>query len=323
MFYVSLFKISTDKKQLTKRVKKVYSIIVKSRRENKNFRYRTLKRCSMDCKRILTVQDLSCVGQCSLTVALPVLSAMGVETAVLPTSILSNHTMFSGFTKFDLDGEIDKITAMWGEQKFTFDALYTGYVGNSFLVNKINGIKHALTSGRIYVDPAMADHGKLYPGFDEKYVKAMAELCHGASVILPNVSEACLLLDIDYKTFDGEEIQVLAKRLADKFDASVVLKGVEEKGQTGVCVYDKEKNKTELYVHEKISTSYHGTGDIYASCFVGLVERGYSYYDSAKISADFVVGCITATLSDKEHFYGVHFESELKNLLKRIETDKG
>lgn len=277
----------------------------------------------MDCKRILTVQDLSCVGQCSLTVALPVLSALGIETAVLPTSILSNHTMFSGFTKFDLDDEIDKIIAMWDKQKFTFDALYTGYVGNTNLVNKINGIKNSLTDGKIYVDPAMADHGKLYPGFDEEYVKAMAELCYGASVILPNVSEACLLLDIDYKSFNGEEIQVLAKRLAEKFNASVVLKGVEEKGQTGVCVYDKESGKTELYVHEKISTSYHGTGDIYASCFVGLVERGYSFYESAKISADFVVGCITSTLEDKEHFYGVHFESELTRLLKRIETDKG
>lgn len=277
----------------------------------------------MNCKRILTVQDLSCVGQCSLTVALPVLSAMGVETAVLPTSILSNHTMFSGFTKFDLDAQIDEIIAMWGKQKFTFDALYTGYVGNSFLVNKLNGIKRALTSGKIYVDPAMADHGKLYPGFDKEYVKAMAELCYGASVILPNVSEACLLLDIDYKTFDGEEIKTLAKRLADKFNASVVLKGVEEKGKTGVCVYNYENADVQVYVHEKISTSYHGTGDIYASCFVGLVERGYSYYEAAKISADFVVGCIASTLPDKEHFYGVHFESELKNLLKRIETDKG
>ena len=94
----------------------------------------------MDTKRILTVQDLSCVGQCSLTVALPIMSALGIETAVLPTSILSNHTMFSGFTKFDLDAQIDDIIEMWKKQNFSFDALYTGYVGNSYLVNKLNGI---------------------------------------------------------------------------------------------------------------------------------------------------------------------------------------
>lgn len=277
----------------------------------------------MDIKRILTVQDLSCVGQCSLTVALPVISALGIETAVLPTSILSNHTMFSGFTKFDLDAQIDDIIEMWKKQNFSFDALYTGYVGNSNLVNKLNGIKKNLSSGRIYVDPAMADHGKLYPGFDKEYVKAMKALCYDATVILPNVSEACLLLDIDYKSFNEEEIKTLAKKLSDTFNASVILKGVEEKGKTGVCVYDLNKKTCEVYVHEKISTSYHGTGDIYASVFVALVEREYSYFESAKISADFVVNCIISTISDKEHFYGVHFEKELSNLIKRIETDKG
>ncbi|HBF44939.1 MAG TPA: pyridoxamine kinase [Clostridiales bacterium] len=277
----------------------------------------------MNTKRILTVQDLSCVGQCSLTVALPVISALGIETAVLPTSILSNHTMFSGFTKFDLDAQIDDIIEMWKKQNFSFDALYTGYVGNSYLVNKINGLKKSLSSGRIYVDPAMADHGKLYPGFDKEYVKAMKALCYDATVILPNISEACLLLDIDYKPFNEEEIKTLAKKLSDTFNASVILKGVEGKGKTGVCVYNLDEKTCEVYVHEKISTSYHGTGDIYASVFVALVEKGYSYFESAKISADFVVNCIISTISDKEHFYGVHFEKELSNLIKRLETDKG
>ena len=269
-------------------------------------------------KRILTVQDLSCVGQCSLTVALPILSAIGVETAVLPTSILSNHTMFAGWTKLDLDDEIDKIFVEWSKHKFTFDSLYTGYVGNSYLVNKINEVKNKITDGKVIVDPAMADHGKLYPGFDGEYVQAMSNLCQGAYAILPNLSEASLLLGIEYKEFTKQECEEIIKKLHEKFNSSVILKGVQENGKLGVMVLDKDTGKIECYLHKKISTNYHGTGDIFASVFVGMFVNGYSLLKSAKGAADFVVKCILNTIFDKEHFYGVHFEPLLKTLGKYV-----
>lgn len=272
----------------------------------------------MKTKRVVTIQDLSCVGQCSLTVALPVMSALGVETAVLPTSILSNHTMFSAWTKLDMDSEVEKIVAEWKNQGFTFDALSTGYVGNSNLVNLVNQLKTDLNCKLTIIDPAMADNGKLYPGFDDGYVSAMKNLCYGADVILPNISEACLLLGIDYKEFSLEDFKQIAIRLSEQFNASVVLKGAQKEDKLGVLVYDKNSGKLQSYFHEKMSRSYHGTGDIYASVFVGMVLNGYDYLESASRAADFVVKAIADTIEDSEHFYGVHFERNMHLLGKFI-----
>ncbi len=272
----------------------------------------------MKTKRVVTVQDLSCVGQCSLTVALPVMSALGVETAVLPTSILSNHTMFSAWTKFDMDEQVKDIIAEWKNQKFSFDALSTGYIGNSNLVNMVNALKGELNLGKIVIDPAMADNGKIYPGFDDGYVSAMKNLCYGADVILPNLSEACLLLDIEYKDFTYAEFEEICKSLSEKYNASVVLKGVTKDDKLGVMVYDKAEKNLQVYLHEKMPRSYHGTGDIYASVFVGALLNGYDYLASATCAADFVVKCIADTLDDSEHNYGVHFEPNMHLLGKYI-----
>ena len=272
----------------------------------------------METKRIVTIQDLSCVGQCSLTVALPVLSAIGVEAAVLPTSILSNHTMFSSFTKLDMDEEVDKILSTWQSLGFKFDLLYTGYIGNSFLVNKINSVKNTIAGGRVIVDPAMADGGKLYVGFDDEYVSSIDKLCLGAEVILPNISEACLLTDTPYGEMDIDKSTALAKKLFEKYNSSVVLKGVTQGGKLGVLVLNKKDGSVKIYLHEKISKSFHGTGDIYASVFVGMMENGFDLFKASKVAADFVVKCIKSTVGDKNHPYGVHFEPNLKVLAKYV-----
>ena len=168
-------------------------------------------------KRIVTVQDISCVGKCSLTVALPIISAMGVEAAIIPTAVLSTHTMFSGFTVKDLTDQIDPITKHWQDEKIDFDAIYTGYLG-SFeqidLMKKMFG-EFKTDKSITFVDPAMGDHGKLYPAFDEKFAKHMATLCAEADIIVPNITEACFMTGTEYKEdYDEAYVKELLKKLS-------------------------------------------------------------------------------------------------------------
>lgn len=275
----------------------------------------------MDYKRILTIQDISCVGQCSLTVALPILSAAGVECAILPSAVLSTHTAgFSGFTVRDLSDDIPAINAHWVKENIKFSAIYTGYLGSTSQVDMVIDIKNSsLTDGgMLFVDPAMADNGKLYPAFDEEYVRAMVRLCGEADYIIPNITEACFLTGIEYKTeYDREYIYSLLYALRKTGARNVILTGVSFKeGTTGIMVL--EDGKCQYYEHEFLSNSCHGTGDIYASAFVGAMMRGHDAYASAKIAADFTVDAIRATAGDSSHWYGAKFEPVLGNYIEYL-----
>ena len=168
-------------------------------------------------KRILTIQDISCLGKCSLTVALPIISAMGVETVILPTAVLSTHTMFRGFTVKDLSDQLIPITEHWKSQNVKFDAIYTAYLGTAEEIEIAKTIFREFggENTKIYIDPVMADNGKLYPAFDENYAKLNAGLCGEADVIMPNITEACFMTDTEYKeTYDEAYIELLISRLA-------------------------------------------------------------------------------------------------------------
>lgn len=275
----------------------------------------------MTYNRILTIQDISCVGQCSLTVALPILSACGIETCVLPSAVLSTHTSgFSGFTCRDLTEDIPSIRAHWEKEGITFDAIYTGYLGST---KQIDYVKEILDSrlkegGLTVIDPAMADNGKLYPAFDGEFVQAMKKLCASADIILPNITEACFLTDIPYQTeYDKDYILKLLDKLIDIGAKKVVLTGVSySPDTTGVVVY--EKGEYAYYEHRRIPKGCHGTGDVYASAFVGAIVRGKAVYDAAQIAADYTVKCIENTLDDPDHWYGVKFETALPDLIKTI-----
>lgn len=273
----------------------------------------------MEYKRILTVQDISCVGQCSLTVALPILSACGIETAIIPSAVLSNHTAFSGFTFHDLTDEIPVIKKEWDRQGIKFEAIYTGYLGNLKQVQYVKRIMaESLTEGALkIVDPAMADGGKLYTGFDMAYANEMKNLCKEADIILPNITEACLMTNSEYKTeFDKAYIEKLISRIAAFYNGKIVLTGVGfSQNKTGVAVFDGEEIL--YYEHEKIRGGCHGTGDVYASAFTGAVLSGKELFESAKIAADFTYMCIKET--EPEHWYGVKFEPLIKNLIELID----
>lgn len=275
----------------------------------------------MEYKRILTIQDISCVGQCSLTVALPILSACGIETAILPSAVLSTHTGgFTGYTFRDLTDDMPKILAHWEKEGIKFSAVYTGYLGSAKQIEYVKDIvKNTLTeNGKKIVDPAMADNGKLYPGFESEFVNEMKKLAFDADIILPNITEACLLTGIPYKEqYDEKYVKELISALRENGDFTVVLTGVGYKpGDSGVVVSDGKD--LSYYRHDKVSEGCHGTGDIYSSAFTGAYVRGKSVYEAAVIAADYTLECIKNTIPDPTHRYGVKFEPVLPKLIERL-----
>lgn len=278
----------------------------------------------MEYKRILTIQDISCVGQCSITVALPILSACGHETAILPSAVLSTHT--SGFTGFTVRGLADDMPAIenhWVNSGITFDSVYTGYLGSAEQADYVLSIidRCMKPEGTAFIDPAMADNGNLYYGFDEHYVQAMVKLCKGADYILPNITEACLLTGIPYQeSYDNAYIDNLLSKLTTEICPNVILTGVSyTPGKTGIEVV--ENGNRSYYEHIRLPRSCHGTGDIYSSAFVGAMLRGKDAYTAAKIAADYTLACIQATESHPEHWYGAMFEPVLGRLITMLNED--
>lgn len=261
----------------------------------------------MNYKRILSIQDISCFGQCSLTVALPIISACGVECSILPSAVLSTHTAgFTGYTVRDLSGDFKAIFDHWKKEGITFDAIYTGYLGSIDQIDLIIDFYNSFSKKPLLiVDPAMGDNGKLYPAFDENYAKAMKRLCDIADIIIPNLTEFKFMYgDILPEDFDSKK-------------TSLVMTGYsKDSNQTGVMV--KTSDKLSFYDHEKLKEDRHGTGDIYSSAFVGALMNGKDIYESAKIAADYTLECIRNVQGDKEHFYGVRFELELPKLLEAL-----
>lgn len=272
-------------------------------------------------KRILTIQDISCVGQCSLTVALPILSAAGLETAILPSAVLSNHTGgFSGWTFTDLTEDMPRIREQWETEKIDFAAVYTGYLGSAKQIDYVKDIVNSRLKpgGRFIADPAMADNGKLYAGFDEAFVEAMKKLCFSADIILPNITEAALLTDSVYReSYDKAYTDELTEKLLARGAKTIIFTGVSYKPETtGVLVV--ENGAPQYYEHRKIAGGCHGTGDVYASAFVGALENDFPAFEAAKIAADFTLECIENTQGNSEHWYGVKFETALPSLMRTI-----
>jgi len=274
-------------------------------------------------KRIVTVQDISCLGKCSLTVALPIISAMGTECCVIPTAVLSTHTMFSRFTFRDLTEDIPAIMDHWEEEKFRFDAIYTGYLGSQQQLDMVADLFSRFSGLRV-VDPVMADHGKLYAGFSPEFPKAMAKLCGKADIILPNLTEACFMLDVPYREpCDRPFAEALLRGLTGLGAKIAVLTGMSfEEGKVGFLGYDSEKNQFFEYYNQKIDAAYHGTGDIFASTAVGALMAGLELQKALSVAADYTAECIRITKEDPTDLrYGVYFERALPDLVKRLEEE--
>ena len=275
-------------------------------------------------KRIVTIQDVSCFGKCSVTVALPLISAMGIECAIIPTSVLSTHTGgFEGFTFRDLSDDIPKIKNHWKKYNLKFDTIYTGYLGSvkqiDYTIDFIKDFKEKSTL--LFVDPAMADKGRMYTGFDSEFPSHMARLCAHADIIVPNITEASFLTGIPYtEDYDEEHVRTLLKKLCAIGAKKAVITGISyEKSTQGAYFYDSEVDEYYYYRAENIDRNFHGTGDTFASVFCGAITKGFDIKHALEIAVDFTVECIKATLPEAEnHKYGVKFEECIPSLIQKI-----
>lgn len=278
----------------------------------------------MTNKKVLTLQDISCYGQCSLTVALPIISACGIETAILPSAVLSTHTGgFTGYTFTDLTDDIPKIREHWEKEGIKYDCFYTGYLGSVTQIDYVKDLRNSVLNpeATFIVDPAMADNGNLYYGFDEAFVEKMAELCGTADYILPNITEAAFMTKSELRLTGHTEdyVNMILEKLAALGAKKIILKGISyEDDKIGVVVYDSATKNTQTYFTEKIPKSSHGTGDCYAAAFTGALVQGEDAFEAAKIAADFVVESIKKTIDDDNHAYGVKFEKALPMLVTRL-----
>jgi pyridoxine kinase len=273
-------------------------------------------------KRVITIQDISCIGKCSLTVALPILSAAGIETSILPTAILSTHTGgFTGFTFRDLTEDVKPITDHWKTLGIRVDAISTGYLGSEEQQQLIEGIfKDFRQEGTvILVDPAMADQGRFYPAFDQKFALGMRDLCKLADIVVPNLTEACFMLEKPYpgEEYDQALIEDIMRELAALGPGQVVLTGVAfEEGRLGAAAYDRTLDSFEYYFTEKIEGYYHGTGDIYSSALLAGILNEKPLADAIRIACEFTVAAIRRTKKEAtDPKYGVDFENELGTLI--------
>ena len=272
-------------------------------------------------KRIVTVQDISALGKCSLTVALPIISAMGVECAVVPTAVLSTHTMFKGWTFHDLTDEIEPIGAHWQKEGIRFDAVYTGYLGSDRQIELMDEFFDRFGGSCIVVDPAMADNGKMYPAFTPEFAKHMAKLCARADLILPNITEACFMLGAEYKEqYDERYIRELLLALTDMGAKTAAITGVTlEDGKIGAMSYDRATGEFFSYFNTLLPVRFHGTGDIFSSTVVGAMMGGRSVNEALAVAVDYTLECIRLTLEEENHsWYGVNFEQAIPYLIDRL-----
>ena len=273
-------------------------------------------------KRILTVQDISCVGQCSLTVALPILSACGIETAILPSAVLSTHTGgFTGWTFRDLTDDIPGIVDHWEKENIAFDAIYTGYLGSKRQIDMVKDMFARLAAPGCLkiVDPAMADNGKLYYGFDTDFAHHMGSLCGAADIALPNITEACMMTDTPYvgEGYDERYVRELMEKVLALGTKTVVITGVcYEPHKLGIAILSRGDKEISYYYHERLDRSCHGTGDIFASAFAGAMVCGKTPLEAARVAGNFTLAGMKAT--SEGHWYGTQFEKAIPVLLDEL-----
>lgn len=272
-------------------------------------------------KRIVSIQDISCIGKCSQTIALPVLSAMGIETSIIPTAILSAHTMFPDFTFRDLSEDIPKIKNHWLSQGVTFDGILTGYLGSVKQIEMISGIYKDFGTEKnlIVLDPVFADKGRIYPGFDMEYAKAIASLCSQADYIVPNITEAAYITGIPYREVcDMAYIETIFDVLTQMGVKNTIITSVHIGDENGI-VCRLANNRRFSVFRSNIDAPFHGTGDLFASTFTGALLNGLSTEDAAELAVDYVTETLCATLKNNKHnWYGVDFEATLPYLMDRL-----
>lgn len=279
-------------------------------------------------KRVAAIHDISGFGKCSLTVALPVISAAGIETSVIPTAVLSTHTGgITGYTYRDLTADMPGFAEHWKSLGLTFDAVYSGYLGSEEQIDIVSRFIDDFRRDGCFaiVDPAMADNGKMYALFDRKFAGAMRRLCAKADIIVPNITEACFMLGMDYVAgpYTKDFIEDILKRLSDLGPEKTVLTGVcFDEHTVGAASYDRATGETAYTLRDRFDGMYHGTGDVFASALTAALLKGKTLKKAVETAVVFTVGSIKRTAEGgMDHRYGVDFERGLGDFIKALEED--
>ncbi|MEE0866704.1 MAG: pyridoxamine kinase [Clostridia bacterium] len=274
----------------------------------------------MKQKRIVTIQDLSCFGKCSLTVALPVISALGIETVVLPTAVLSTHTGgFEGYTFHSLEKQFESIAEHWEALGLTFDAIHVGYIGSCELIDRveafINRFKKEDTV--LFIDPAMADNGKFYSGLDKDYANRLSTLCKRADFISPNITEALIMTNAeDITAFDPNHIKNVLLKLAG-ISKNPIVTGIHNKSRIETAGYDEKNKDFIISDFEKQEGVFFGSGDLFSAAFIALYIQNKDMKKAVESAAAFVSDCIKNTLDETEkYWYGLKFEQSIPYLIE-------
>lgn len=276
-------------------------------------------------KRVAAIHDLSGFGKCSLTVALPILSAAGIETSALPTAILSTHTGgISGYTYRDLTEDMRPVMKHWKSLDIKFDAIYTGFLGSFEQLDIVKDFFDAFRQedNLILVDPVMGDNGELYTVFTREFAAGIRMLCQKADIIVPNLTEAALLLDEPFHPgpYTHAYIESLLRKLGALGPQKVVLTGVYFKeDELGAATYDRTTDTIDYVFTQKIPGYYHGTGDVFASALLSALLNDFSLIDAAAIAVHFTTDSIRRTYKAKTDYrFGVNFEQSFPDFLKEL-----
>ena len=275
-------------------------------------------------KKVLAIHDISCLGRCSLTAAIPIISVAGVEVVPLPTAVLSTHT--GGFTHFtfrDLTEDMAAITKHWKMLGYQFDIIYTGYLGS---LEQVDIVKNIIETFRkddtlVIVDPVMADAGAYYSMITPDFAVGMRELCEMADIITPNLTEAAFLLEREYKEhYTKEETEEILRALSVLGPEKIVLSGVSVEGNTiGAASYDRLTDSVAYAIEEKMGGFYHGTGDTFASALIAALAKDFSVNEAAEIAVQYTLACIKRTYAEgTDTRFGVDIENELPTLMRLL-----
>lgn len=276
-------------------------------------------------KRVAAIHDISGFGKCSLTVALPILSAAGIETSALPTAVLSTHTGgISGFTYLDMTGEMRPFMKHWKSLDIRFDAIYSGFLGSFEQLDIVKEFFHEFRAKDtlIMVDPVMADNGELYTIFTPEFALGMKELCTKADIVVPNLTEAALLLEEEYNPgpYSKAYIEDILVKLSKLGPKQVVLTGVYfNEDELGAATYDSTTGVTDYTFVPKVPGYYHGTGDVFGSTVLAGLLNGFSLSESAGIAVRYTANSIRRTYNAGTDIrFGVDFEHGFPELLKEL-----
>lgn len=279
----------------------------------------------MTQKRVAAIHDISGFGKCSLTVALPIISAAGIEVSAIPTAVLSTHTGgIEGFTYRDLTEDMAPFAKHWKSLNLYFNAIYSGFLGSFEQIDIVSNIFDMLKTDDtlIMVDPCMADNGKLYSIYNESMVSGMVKLCRKADIIVPNLTEAAFMLNKPFieGPYTKKYIEDTLKELATLGCKKVVITGVYFDDKTlGAASYDCVKNEITYSFNKIVNGSFHGTGDVFASALLSGILNGFSLTKSTQIAVDFTYNSIHSTeLAQTDRRFGVNFEENLPNFIKSL-----